>query len=99
MTKPMVWVQCTFLSFDISNTPDTDPSGMKIGAAAQLKKLFTSKKCSVPFTNTAEASASAVPIALVPRSHSNHDAPVFNRTRSALSTKSGSPIDLIMVPL
>ena len=78
--------------------PSSSPVADRMGEAAQVRKLLRSRKCSPPCTSTAQASASAVPMALVPRCASFQEAPLVNATRSALSTKCGSPSVCISMP-
>ena len=78
--------------------PSSSPVADRMGEAAQVRKLLRSRKCSPPCTSTAVHSASAVPMALVPRCASCHDAPLVSATRSALPTKPGSPSVCISMP-
>ena len=78
--------------------PSSSPVAERMGEAAQVRKLLRSRKCSPPCTSTALPSASAVPMALVPRWASCHDAPQVSATRSALSMKPGLPRVCMSMP-
>ena len=98
LTKPRVWAWPLRWSPEMSRMPSSSPVAERMGEAAQVRKLLRSRKCSPPCTSTAMPSASAVPMALVPRWDSCHEAPQVSATRSALSTKPGLPSVCMSMP-
>ncbi|MCY1221663.1 hypothetical protein D9M72_337290 [compost metagenome] len=75
------------------------PVGLAIGAHEQVSWWLDSRKCSLAWIRVGRASASAVPMALVPLLGSDHDTPGASATRRARATKSPSPRLCRITPL
>jgi hypothetical protein len=86
-------LESVLLSVDTFKTPATFPMESNTGTAEQLKKKLGRIKCSCPLMAIGTPSSNAVPIAFVPRCLSAHEAPGFNKTRSAFDINSASPIE------
>ena len=97
-TRPSVCGLPRPCSLEMSRMPSSWPVPDRMGAAAQVRKPLRSRKCSPPWISMESISASAVPMALVPRCASCQDAPLARATRSALPRKKGSPQVSTRVP-
>ena len=98
LARPSVWPWPWRWSPEMSSTPMSSPVAERIGEAAQVRKPLRSRKCSEPWISIGLHSASAVPMALVPRCASCQEAPEASATRSALPTKLASPSVCMSMP-